>query len=190
MLRENTLSTALKEWAAVCEALERGRQIILFRKGGIHESAGEFELDHQQFLLFPTYLHQKREMIKPADRAELQERNTEPEQIRISAAAEVTDIRQMTNRAQLDRLDEAHIWTSALLDIRWNYRPENPLYLLLLRVYRLAQSKIITNTPAYAGCKSWVPLEEPISLTGAAPAISDEEYDRRRVAIFEACGIR
>ena len=45
-----SLSFALKEWAAVCQALSTGRQIVLLRKGGIHEAAGEFELDHRQFV--------------------------------------------------------------------------------------------------------------------------------------------
>jgi len=44
--------------AVVCSALEAGRQIILLRKGGIYESAGEFEIEHRQFLFFPTFLHQ------------------------------------------------------------------------------------------------------------------------------------
>jgi hypothetical protein len=185
----DSLSIALKEWAAVCRALETGKQLILFRKGGIHESAGEFELDHRSFLLFPTYVHQKLEMIKPDERGRIQEQNTEPSQIRISAAATVTDIRQLIDRQQLDHLDAEHIWMPGLLDIRWNYRSENPLYLLLLRVSRLAEPVTIPNTLGYAGCKSWVPLEKPIAVTHSIPAVSDEEYDRRRAAIFTACGL-
>lgn len=177
---------ALKEWAAVCRALESGRQIILLRKGGIHESAGEFELEHNQFLLFPTYIHQKLQMIKPLDRAGVEIKNTEPEAIHISSTAEVTDIRQLKERKQLDQLDREHIWLSPLLDMRWNYRPENPLYLLLLRVYRLAKPVNIPNTPAYAGCKSWVPLDVPISTAGAAPILSNADYQQRRDAVFSA----
>ena len=65
----NELNVALKEWATVCAALGDGRQMILLRKGGIYESAGEFEIEHRQFLLFPTYLHQNAEMLKPAAHA-------------------------------------------------------------------------------------------------------------------------
>lgn len=174
------LSVALKEWAAVCHALETGRQIMLLRKGGIHEAAGEFELDHQEFLLFPTYVHQKLEMIKPADRAGLELRNSEPAEIKISAFASVTDIIQIKSRAQIDSLDGQHIWLAPLLDMRWNYRPENPLYILLTRVYRLVHTATIPNTLAYAGCKSWVPLEQTILTTGCRPVIDDREFERRR----------
>ncbi|HEY1686095.1 MAG TPA: DUF1802 family protein [Tepidisphaeraceae bacterium] len=184
MLAEKTLNTGLKEWAAVCHALETGRQLILFRKGGIHESAGEFELDHREFLLFPTYLHQKLEMIQPAERAEVEENHSEPATVQISAAAEVTDIRQLKERGQLDALQHEHIWMPALLDTRWNYRPENPLYLLILRVYRLAEPKIIKNSLEYAGCKSWVPLKERIEVVGTTTVASEEEFEERRKKIL------
>jgi hypothetical protein len=184
----DSLSTGLKEWAAVCSAMERGRQIILLRKGGIHESAGEFELDHREFLFFPTYVHQKLEMIKPADREGFEERHAEPNQVRIATAAVVTDIRRVRSRRQMDALDDEHIWLPALLDMRWNYRPENPLYLLLLRVYGLAEAVTIPNTLEYAGCKSWVPLGREILIRPSAPALTDGEYQCRRARIVSLLG--
>ena len=54
MALPDRLRVALKEWAPVCSALETGRQIILLRKGGIHESGGEFEVENRQFVLFMT----------------------------------------------------------------------------------------------------------------------------------------
>ena len=58
-----SLQVGLKEWAVVCGALASGRQMVLLRKGGIYEAAGEFEVEHREFLLFPTYLHQNPQMI-------------------------------------------------------------------------------------------------------------------------------
>jgi hypothetical protein len=175
----NELNVALKEWASVCAALGDGRQIILLRKGGIYESAGEFEIEHRQFLLFPTYLHQKAEMLKPAEHAALKPMNAEPDKITISLAAEITDIIPVVNRPAIDALDDNHIWTSKLIDMRFNYRPENPLYLLFLRAYRLGKSVIIENTPAYAGCKSWVPLDVSVQTKDATPVLDDTDYSRR-----------
>jgi len=80
MTDSQTLKIALKEWAVVCRALERGRQILLLRKGGIYEAAGEFELEHRRFLLFPTYLHQKIEMLKTGERDGFEARQHEPQQ--------------------------------------------------------------------------------------------------------------
>jgi hypothetical protein len=184
MTDSQTLKIALKEWAVVCQALERGRQILLLRKGGIYEAAGEFELEHRRFLLFPTYLHQKIEMLKTDERGGFEARQQEPQQVRLSGVGEVTDIMQVQSRAQMDALDDQHIWTSPLIDMRFNYRPENPLYLLLVRTYKLSEPRMIANTPAYAGCKSWVPLDEEISIAGATAVLSSEDYEQRRQAIF------
>jgi hypothetical protein len=178
------LRVALKEWAVLCRALEEGRQVLLLRKGGIYESSGEFEVEHRRFLLFPTYLHQKREHLKPAEHATLEERDAEPQQVRLSAAGEVTDIIQLRARAQMEALADEHIWTPALIDMRVSYRPENPLYLLLVRIYRLPEPVTIENTPAYAGCKSWIPLQSPIDVRGAVPALADDAYERRRQSIL------
>src|SRR5688572_17725990 len=175
-----TLNVALKEWASVCSALEEGRQIILLRKGGILEAIGGFELEYPQFFLFPTYLHQNAQMLKEPERKRLVSLKEEPAEITLSSAATVTDILRLRDRAQMDPLNGQHIWTPPLIDMRFSYRPQNPLYLLLLRVYRLSNPITIQNTPQYAGCKSWVPLEAPLSTTTARPVIDDSEFESRR----------
>ena len=130
----NSLQVALKEWAVVCAALGSGRQIILLRKGGIYESGGEFEIEHRQFLLFPTYVHQNAAMLKEEAKGKLTAMTAEPRKITISLAAQITDIIPMPERATMEALNDEHIWTAPLIDMRFNYRPENPLYLLLVRL--------------------------------------------------------
>ncbi|MGI8550821.1 MAG: DUF1802 family protein, partial [Dehalococcoidia bacterium] len=44
---------ALKEWAAVIDALQRGEQIVTLRKGGIREKA--FLVEGRSFFLLPTF---------------------------------------------------------------------------------------------------------------------------------------
>ena len=56
---------ALKEWAVAVKSLGRGEQVIILRKGGIHREDRDFRLVHPLFLLYPTYEHQKAELIKP-----------------------------------------------------------------------------------------------------------------------------
>jgi hypothetical protein len=183
-----SLQIALKEWASVCNALETGRQMILLRKGGIYEAAGEFELENPQFLLFPTYLHQNFGMLKPEAHEGFSPVSAEPGEVRISAAGVVSDIIQLRSRQQMDAIDAEHVWTPPLIDMRFNYKPQNPLYLLLVRAYRLHQPVVVTNTPAYAGCKSWVPLDQPIATGDAAPALDDARYELRRKQILERVG--
>lgn len=159
--------------------------MVLLRKGGIYESAGEFELENPQFLLFPTYLHQNLKMLKPEAHEGFEPAATEPAEVRISAAAVVSDIVRLHSRKQMDAIDDEHVWATPLIDMRFSYKPENPLYLLLVRAYRLANAVTLLNTPAYAGCKSWVPLDEPVSTQSAPPVLDDTQYELRRKKIFD-----
>lgn len=179
------LGVGLKEWATVCRALETGRQILLLRKGGIQEAIGGFELEHPRFVLFPTYVHQNLAMLKPEVHGGFEPASAEPDTIRLSAAGVVTDILQVRSRAQVDALEDQHIWTAPLIDMRFNYRPSNPLYILLVRAYRLAEPMSVRNTPEYAGCKSWVPLAEQVSIDGWTPALDETAYGQRRNLIIE-----
>ena len=181
----NQLKFALKEWDIVRDALENGSQLVLLRKGGIYEAAGEFELENPQFILFPTYLHQNAAMLKPAYRAGLTAMAAEPREVRLGSVGVVSDIIQLSNRQQIEAIDDEHIWASRLIDMRFNYKPQNPLYLLIVRAYRLPAAVTVPNTPAYAGCKSWVPLDEPIALAGAAPALGDSAFESRRSSILK-----
>jgi len=105
-----SLQVALKEWAVVCQALGSGRQIMLLRKGGIYEAAGEFELENREFLLFPTYLHQNAQMLKPEAQGGVEKRDAEPGEVTLSAAGIVTDIVQLQSREQIQQIDDEHVW--------------------------------------------------------------------------------
>jgi hypothetical protein len=180
------LSIALKEWAVVCGALAEGRQTILLRKGGILEGPSGFEIDHSAFVLMPTYLHQNVAMVKPAYSAAAKPVATEPRQIEIALAATVHAAHKLNSRRQMDALDRHHIWSPKLIDMRFDYRPENPLYLLVVRVWRLAEAVMIENTPTYAGCKSWAPLDVGIDCNGATPAMEDAAFEEEARAIAAA----
>lgn len=178
----------LKEWSTVCRTLESGRQILLLRKGGVYESAGEFELEHSRFLLFPTFVHQNLNMLKPEAHAGFESRSVEPDRVELRAFADATDIVPLASRRQMAAIDDEHIWTEPLIDMRFDYRPENPLYLLLVRVYALPRPVEIANTPAYAGCKSWLPLNEPVDIAGARAVLPDDAFAARRSSILARIG--
>jgi hypothetical protein len=40
----------------------------------------------------------------------------------------------------------------------------------------------------YGGCKSWIGLQEPVSVEGARAALSDEEFERLLVPALEVLG--
>jgi hypothetical protein len=184
MALPSTLPTALKEWKLVADALGDGRQVVLLRKGGISDVGGEFVLEHERFVFFPTYVHQNLAMLKPEAQAGFEAAGAEPAKVVLTAAGEVTDILKVASRGQIDRLSAEHVWASPLIDMRFAYKPDKPLYLVLVRAYRLAAPVTIDNTPAYAGCVSWVPLAEPVPTAGGVPALDDAAYAARRERVL------
>jgi hypothetical protein len=56
---------------------------------------------------------------------------------------------------------------------------------MLVRAYRLHEPIATDNTPAYAGCKSWVPLDQPIETGEALPVMDDVKYAIRQKSILE-----
>lgn len=170
------LNVALKEWAVICDLLAAGELSFLLRKGGIYEDAGpaRFRLEHQRFALFPAWEHQHPARLKPAYRQRVQVFDQEPAELTIHAMAEAAKIWQVPSRAAFDRLEDLHPWTQGQINVRFNYKPDRPLYLLALRVFKLAQPVTIANTPEYAGCKSWVNLspEHAIDDAAAEPVLS------------------
>ncbi len=178
------IDVGLKEWDAVCQLMGQGRWHVVLRKGGIHEidGPGRFVLEHPRFVLFPSWLHQKPELLRDEHRAHVKiiGSGVEPAQLTLTHIGLVPAgcIRRVQQREQLDLLRDLHGWTQAQVDMRWNYKPENPMYVLALRVYRLTTPKTIANTHAYGGCRSWVPLSptDAVDDTQAIPVVSNEVF--------------
>ena len=185
---ESVLSIALKEWSVVCDAVLEGQQALLLRKGGIYEAGGEFELEHSRFVLFPTVLHQKPDSVKPAWRDKIKTVDREPLEITIRGWAEVFWIGRVPNRPAWDLLDDLHLWDKPLIDMRFNYRADYPLYVIVLRAWALPESLKIAIDEQYAGCKSWVPLKESLALHDSRVIKPDAELQHIKDRIEKTFG--
>ena len=179
------LTIALKEWAVVQRSLLEGHQILLLRKGGLIEDTGDFDLKAREFLIYPTYAHETERVgdLQPCFGQWLREeeaRKLPPGEIRIEAAAEVSDVVRVDDRAKLLNLAPQHIWSPQFIDGRYDWEPYKPVFVLLLRIYALPEPVVVPVTRAYGGCRSWIELETPISAGGAVPVTSDERYAQRR----------
>ena len=179
-------AAALKEWAIVCKAIEDGKQVLLFRKGGIMEYRNGFELKHKVFFLFPTFEHQSIDSIQSEYREELEvlkqqqqqqkdntqslnqkennisnEKNSKVTQdiINISLFVEITHFIEINDISKLEKLEKYHIWNLDYVKMRFNYNPKKPLYLLMLRAYKLNEPIEIQNSPEWSGCKSWIQFD-------------------------------
>lgn len=169
---------AFKEWAVAVNALEGGQTIMLLRKGGIHERGGRFQVAHERILLYPTYEHQQGFMLKAeyADFVHPVTSGWHPETVCIGSWAEITHILPVDDESIVSDLLPFHIWNEHFISDRLKWKPRQPLYILLLRTYKLPQAQEIPYLPQYGGCKSWIDLNEQISLIGAEPVLSDAVY--------------
>jgi hypothetical protein len=143
-----------------------------------------FELKHKVFFLFPTFEHQSIDSIQNEYREELKdikqqqqqqqqndtqtinqkENNTYNENnskvtqdiINISSFVEITYFIEINDISKLEKLEKYHIWNLDYVKMRFNYNPKKPLYLLVLRAYKLNNPIEIQNRREWAGCKSWI----------------------------------
>ncbi len=181
-----SITVALKEWAIVTDLLAQGKCALLLRKGGIHEDEGpgRFHLEHDCFGLFPAWEHERLDWIKPSwlpkrEKLKLADGHLAvPETLAFKGYGEVAKVWQIPSRAAFDSLDELHPWAKPQVDMRFNYKPDRPLYLVAVRAYAFAAPVMIPNRPSFAGCRSWVPLEgeDALSTAGATAAMSEADF--------------
>ncbi len=173
---------ALKEWAISAESLAQGRQILLLRKGGLHDEDGAFHLEHPEFFLMPTWFHQERGLVKPAHQDLWQQAPRQSDE-----NAKVAYLRHFARVEQVWKLREnaeralqmaAHIYSSSYLNLRFAYQEDKPLLCAALRVWKLDEPIRYELRPQDLGCKSWVEWAEPLE-TSAAPALGDETFARK-----------
>lgn len=188
---ENTLnrtasSAAFKEWAVSCKALGEGKQVMLYRKGGIKEKDHVFKVEHPHFFLYPTYEHQDPASVKPTYQGLLAESLAEkPElgEVTIKYWAKVDEAVGMTDMATVLKQDANHIYSDLAIRSRWEWAPTKPLWLLLLRVYRLKEPLKLEVLEDYTGCKSWVDLQAPVEGRDCEPVLSDAEYQALAIKV-------
>lgn len=154
--------TALKEWASVVDALGRGQQIILIRKGGIADP--HFGLEADRFYLYPTNYH---EGAAPSDL------------VPIRHWCEAVRTWQIRDLDLLHRLEPFVILDRSTLETRYRFRPDQAITVIAVRTHRLPEAARIPQRAAYDGCRSWVSIEEEIAIDGSVPVLSAAEWNAR-----------
>jgi len=184
------LGTAFKEWAVICAAIARGRQALILRKGGIAEDGGAFRPEFPAFVLFPTYFHEHRNGIKPEALpllAEVEAAQPPPGTLRFTHFARVEAVAHVASLETAMNLDALHIWTPAVVEQRFHYRAPG-LFALAVRAFVLPEPAETADQPEYAGCRTWVPLAEPLRTAGAAPVLTDDEFAKHLSAFRAVTG--
>lgn len=173
-------SAGFKEWAIVCDAIGRGEQCIILRKGGIAEGRAGFSFRAREFFLFPTYFHEQLGRTRGQAREIPLARAGEIE-LRVFAKIETASV--ITNWETASSLAPLHILQADIVRERFEYDEAPGIHVALLRAFRLTTPWIIPDAPAFAGCRSWVKLPAGPASMPMTPVLSDLEH-ARRVAAF------
>lgn len=160
--------TSLKEWSTVIDALGRGEQVILIRKGGIADP--KFGLEAEQFYLYPTYFHhQGGDEHRPS--------------VTITHWCEVVRTWSIRDLDLLHRVAPLVAIPEDTLEARYRFRPDQALHVIGVRVYALPRAAGVVFRDEYAGCKSWLSVDEEIDISGSIPVISEAALQAKLGAI-------
>jgi hypothetical protein len=173
---------AFKEWAIVVDALGRGDQILILRKGGLREGSRGFRVEHTEFLLFPTLFHQQRESVIPSAQGRYDEiaPNLAPSTIlRLEYFARVAWFEEIESLEAAQRLKGQHIWRDEVIAERFEWGRDKAIHALAVRIFRLGSTFELPMLPEYGGCKSWVEVANDLETESAAPILNDEEFGRK-----------
>ena len=166
-------SVGFKEWALVCEALGRGEQTVLLRKGGLAEGREGFGFREAEFFLFPTFFHEQIEKVRSAG-AEIPKARESEVEIRYFAKLEAQN--EITSWPIAAALAPFHVLLESIVRERFDYKQAG-LHVALVRVFRLQQPWIFPDAPAFGGCRSWVKLPDPPAEIGLEPVLRDREHE-------------
>lgn len=178
-------SFGFKEWAVVCEALGRGQQCVIVRKGGIAEGRQGFAFRHPEFFLFPTFFHEQSEKTRLRD-APIPAPNEREVALRFFAKVESTSF--VTRWETAEALSPLHVLQPAVVRERFDYDDAKGLHVALVRVFRVEPEWTLPNEKSYGGCRSWVQLPEWPAATQFQPVLSDAEHRRRADLFRQAIG--
>ena len=192
--QRRSMPIAFKEWAVTVRALAEGEQLLTLRKGGIREENQHFELEHDRFFLYPTFDHQRNNLVRQSHHPELRRALEEGVWARRRAAAQGADPgrrhpRSPTGFGSGPGPRSTSTTRSRTRGSSTASRPSTsgppttpssacagsrgiPLHVLVLRVYRIPAAGHGAGAPEYHGCASWVEIDRDLPFEGT-PVIAD-----------------
>ena len=181
--------TALKEWAVLVDAMARGEVIAAVRKGGIREQRAGFAVRHDQFLLYPTFFHEKVEELDGRFRARAG--SIAPPSagtISIGYVARVAGVWPIGDLEVLRRVQPLQGLAWKAIESRFHYKGKPGVQVVALRVARLPAVVTIPEIRRYAGCVSWVELDADIDVSAARPVLDDRAFAVQLASLVAALG--
>jgi hypothetical protein len=174
--------TGFKEWTLICDALGRGEQSIVLRKGGIAEGRAGFRFQHEEFLLFPTLFHEQVQKLKlPPETPLPAAREDGQHEIRYLARVEWTH--DITEWATVQALAPFHLWQESEVEKRYRQDEKQMVSLAFVRISQLAEPFVFPDAARYGGCRSWVPLPDLPAGVTMTPVLDEATHREREQEI-------
>ena len=167
-------SAGFKEWSLVCDALGRGRQSVILRKGGIAEGRGGFSFRHREFFLFPTFFHEQIAKVRIAA-ADIPAPGSA---IAIRWYARVERAVRINSLAIAKALAPLHILSIEVVRERFGYKGDG-LNVAFVRVFEISPVWVLQDEKRFAGCRSWVGLPRPPEVK-RRPVMDDARHEKLR----------
>ena len=169
-----TAKTALKEWSKTEKAIERGEQVLLFRKGGINDNNNSgFQILENQFVIFPTSFHSANNGGESDAMPDMKKGDSVP----FSIVCRITRAWQTSDKSVIKALEKFHALREDEIVSRVNYKPNEPYSILEVRAYVLPKDEyaLPADVEKYGGCKSWIEkLPFGIPDTTTLPPVLDQ----------------
>ena len=183
--------TALKEWAVLCDAMARGDIVALVRKGGIREQRAGFGVRHDRFVFYPTFFHERDGELARRFRDTLATSHaSQPPAgiVRLSLVADVAAVWQVRDLDRLRAIEADHGLAWEAVEARFNYRGVPGVSVVAVRAARFPSPLDVPEARRYAGCVSWVELDEDVDVGGARPVLDDASFEGRLTRLRSALG--
>jgi hypothetical protein len=106
----------------------------------------------------------------------------------VSLVADVAAVWQVHDLDALRGIEREHGLAWSAVEGRFNYRGVLGVQVVAVRVSRLAATADVPEIRRYAGCVSWVELDDDVDVSGAAPVVPDAAFGARLARLHSALG--
>jgi hypothetical protein len=182
------MTPGFKEWTLVCDALGKGAQSVIIRKGGIAEGRAGFRFQHEEFLLFPTLFHEQVAKLKLPPETPLPALRADGQHV-VTLRARVEWTQDLTDLDVVHRLAPFHCWQDSEIEKRFRYEEEKGkpgVSVAFVRIERLDPPLIFPDSPKFGGCRSWIQLPDVPAETTTTFALDEHTHREREKAIRAA----
>jgi hypothetical protein len=152
---------AFKEWQIVAQAMVRGEQTVILRKGGISEGRTGFQWLHDRFFLFPSLFHEQINRVKPNPNGSKRTLETLAQvdgRITFDVYIEALSTGLITDWEEVRRLDPFHIWSEATIRERFEWGDKPGISYAVVQPYLLKEPLFLEDRDSFGGCRSWLSL--------------------------------